>query len=185
MLKRDNIPKSIDFLQPVHRSNDVWANAYMWMFQVGKYLLIVVQLITLGVFASRFVLDRRNNDLTKDINDKVAILSGGNWQQDSVTYENMQSLLGDVQRISNGQKINSTIINEVRDGIPYGLNVESFAFNDGRVSITLKTTDFQAFKDYETAIKNNPRYTNVSFSTTKDSSIFDIRVNFIVDGRDG
>lgn len=185
MLKRENIPKSINFLEPVTRADDIWSNAYMWLFAVGKYLLIVVQLITLGVFVSRFVLDRQNNDLTKNINDQVQILTGGNWQQDSITYENIQGLLGDINRISNNQSINSTLINEIRDGIPYGLIVETFSFNNGKVTLNLKTTDFPAFKDYETAIKNNPRYKNVSFSTIKDSSIFDIRVNFTVEEAGG
>ena len=180
MFGKDNVPKSINFMEPVTRPTDIWANAYEWMFQVGKYLLIVVEIVALGVFIARFVVDEQNNDLTKDINDQVTILSGGSWKQDSLTFENIQNLLGDVQRIEQGQKRNSVQINEIRNGIPYGLNVENFSFNNGRVSLSLQTTDFQAFKDYESAIKNNPEYNQVSFSTTKDGSVFDIRVSFII-----
>lgn len=185
MIGKDNIPKSINFLNPVTRPNDIWANAYQWMFQVGKYLLIVVLVLVLGVFVSRFILDGKNNDLTKDIDQQVLILSGTNWKQDSITYENLQGLLIDVRKIGMEQKSNSVIINEVRNGIPYGLSVETFSFNNGRISLNLKTTDFKSFKDYETAIKNNPNYENVSFNTTKDASIFDIRVNFTIAGFDG
>ncbi|HCC67765.1 TPA: hypothetical protein DEP90_00950 [Patescibacteria group bacterium] len=185
MIRKDNIPKSIDFLKPVSRPNNIWANAYIWMFEVGKYMLIVVELIALGVFISRFVLDEKNNDLTKSINDQVTMLSGGNWKQDSITYENLQVLLIDVSKIDRGQKVNSVVINEIRNGIPYGLLVETLSFNNGRVSLNLKTTDFKSFKDYESAMKSNPNYEQVSFSTTKDGSVFDIRVNFTVSGFDG
>jgi hypothetical protein len=180
MFGKDNVPKSINFMEPVTRPTDIWANAYEWMFQVGKYMLIVVEVIALGVFIARFVVDEQNNDLTRDINDQVTILSGGSWKQDSLTFENIQNLLGDVERIEQGQKRNSVQINEIRNGIPYGLKVESFSFNNGRVSLSLQTTDFQSFKDYESAIKNNPQYNQVSFSTTKDGSVFDIRVSFVI-----
>lgn len=172
-------------MEPVTRPTDVWANAYEWMFQVGKYMLIVVELVALGVFVARFIIDEQNNDLTREINDQVAILSGGSWQQDSITYENIQNLLGDVERISDGQKINSVVIDEIRNSIPYGLQVQTFSFNDGRISLSLQTTDFKSFKDYESAIKNNPNYEEVSFSTTKDESVFDIRVSFIVSETNG
>lgn len=185
MFGKKDIPKSINFMEPVTRPNDIWANAYNWMFEVGKYMLIVVEVLALGVFISRFVLDERSNDLTRDINDQVLILSGGNWQQDSITYENIQNLLVDVSKIERDQKINSIIINEVRDGIPNGLSVETFSFNNGRISLNLKTTNFQAFKDYESAIKNNPNYEDVSVNTTKEGTIFDIQINFTVGSIDG
>ncbi|MCD4811055.1 hypothetical protein K8R14_00405 [bacterium] len=184
MIGKENLPKSINFLQPVLRPYDIWSNAYQWMFEIGKYMLIAVELIALGVFVSRFVLDAKNTDLTKDINTQVALLSGGNWKQDSITYENLQGLLVDVQKIDKGQQINSVIINEVRNGIPTGVDLETFSFNNGRVSINMQTTDFKAFRDYESAIKNNPSYNKVSFNTTKNGSIYEIRVNFIIDGFD-
>lgn len=185
MFGKSDIPKSIDFLRPVTRPDDIWANAYEWMFQVGKYMLIVVELIALGVFVARFIVDEQNNDLTRNINDQVAILSGGSWQQNSITYENIQNLMGDVNRIDQSQKINSVLINEIRDGIPYGLEVKTFSFNNRRISLNLQTTDFKAFKNYESAIKNNPNYENVTFSTTKNEETFDIRVNFVISEANG
>lgn len=185
MIGKTNIPKSINFLQPVTRPNDIWTNAYEWMFEIGKYMLIAVEIIALGVFISRFILDEKSNDLTKDINDQVAVLSGGNWKQDSITYENLQGLLIDVKKIDKNQKLNSVLINEIRNGVPYGLSVETFSFNDGRVSLNLKTTDFKSFKDYETAIKNNINYKDVSFNVVKEGTIYDIRVNFTLVSSNG
>jgi hypothetical protein len=184
MIGKNDIPKSINFMEPVTRPTDIWANAYEWMFTVGKYMLIVVELVALGVFVARFIIDETNNDLTRDINDQVAILSGGEWRQDSITYENIQNLMGDIDIIAQGQKRNSVVIDEVRNGIPYGLQVLRFSFSNGRVSLSLQTTDFKAFKDYESSIKNNPNYESVSVSTTKNGSVFDIRVSFVVTGVD-
>jgi hypothetical protein len=180
MFGKEDVPKSINFMEPITRPTDIWANAYEWMFAVGKYMLIVVQVLALGVFIARFIIDEINNDLTRDINDQVAILSGGEWKQNSITYENIQRLTKDIEVISEGQKDNSVLIEEIRNSIPYGLQVQRFAFNNGRISLSLQTTDFRAFKDYESAIKNNPSYESVNVSTTKNDSVFDIRISFTV-----
>lgn len=180
MFGKNNIPKSINFMEPVVRPNDVWANAYDWLFSVGKYMLIVVEIIALGVFVARFIIDEKSNDLTRDINDQVAILSSGDWKQDSITYENIQNLLGDIGRIDEGQKINSVVIDEIRDGIPYGLKVKTFSYSNNRISLSLETTDFKAFKDYESAIKNNSNYESVTVNTTKNDTVYEIRITFSV-----
>lgn len=178
MFGKDDSPKSINFLDSVKSPTNIFAHAYDWMFSVGKYMLIVVELLALGVFVSRFILDAKNNDLTKDINNQVTMLSGSNWQQDSITYENIQALLGDIDKISEEQDINSLLINEVRNGIPSALNVLNFSFNNGAVGLSLETTNFKAFKDYESALKNNDNYEGVSFTVTKDDTVYDISVNF-------
>ena len=183
MLKRTSNPKSINFLQPINKDDNILVNTYEWLFNIGKYFLIVVQLVALGVFFSRFVLDNRNNDLTKDINGQVSILLSGNWKQNNFKYDNLQNLFVDIIKIERGQKINSVIIGEVRNGIPGTLNIENLSFNNGTISMNLETTDFQSFRNYESALKTNPFYENVIVSTTKDSTVYDIRINFTVKGK--
>jgi Tfp pilus assembly protein PilN len=180
MFGKENDSKSINFLDNSGISSDVWAQAYEWMFSVGKYMLIAVEILALGVFISRFILDEKSNDLSKDINDKVAILAGSNWQQDSITYENIQTLLGDIQKIEDGQDINSVLINEIYNGIPGSLNLLSFSFNNGRISLDLETTNFRALKDYEAALKSNDNYENVIFKLTKTDSKYEITINFSI-----
>jgi hypothetical protein len=36
MIGKNDIPKSINFMEPVTRPTDIWANAYEWMFTVGN-----------------------------------------------------------------------------------------------------------------------------------------------------
>jgi hypothetical protein len=184
MFGKNDAPKSINFMSPVTRPSDVWANAYEWMFQIGKYMLIFVQLVALGVFVARFIVDEKNNDLTKDINDQVAILSGGSWRQDSITYENIQDLLADIDRISREQKINSVYINEIRDGIPSALGVESLSFSNGRISLNVVTTDFQAMKQYESGLKSNRNYEGVRFDITKNDAVYEVSISFSLEGID-
>jgi hypothetical protein len=178
MFKTDKQPKSINFLDALYSPNDLWANAYVWLVNIGKYLLIFVQVVVLIVFFSRFVLDRKNNDLTEEINNKVVLLSNENWKKNSALFENYQSLLLDSKKVREGQQINSTVVSELINGVPSSLKLENFTFNEGKVSFHLTTSNLDAVNNYESALKNNPNYYDVRFSISKDRTEVSVRVTF-------
>ena len=175
-------PKSINFLEPVYSPTDVWSNAYVWLVNVGKYLLIAVEVVVLGVFASRFVLDKTNNDLTEDINSKVELLSNDSWKQSAILFENYQILFADVKKVSNGQEVSSTVVSELISGVPSSLNIETFSYSEGKVGLYITSTSLEAVKNYETALRNNPGYTDVRFTISKESSNLEVRVSFDLNG---
>lgn len=178
MFKSEKQPKSIDFLQPVYSPTDIWSNAYIWLSEVGKYLLIVVEVIVLGVFLSRFILDKKNNDLTEEVNSKVVLLSNDTWKNNSVLFDNYQALLLDVKKIREGQEINSTYISELINGVPSSLKIKNFSFARGRVSFLFTANNLDAIKNYEAALKNNTDYHDVKFTINKDSNEINVRVTF-------
>ena len=52
-------PKAINLLDPVYSPHDTFSKAYDWMVNIGKYLLIFVEIIVLGVFfRDLFLIDR-------------------------------------------------------------------------------------------------------------------------------
>ena len=178
MFQSEKQPKSINFLDALYSPNDLWANAYVWLVNIGKYMLIFVQVIVLIVFFARFVLDRRNNDLTEDINNKVILLSNENWRKNSILFENYQTLLLDAKKVREGQQINSTSVSELLSGVPSTLDLENFSFNEGKVSFHLIASNLDVVKNYEAALKNNPDYYDVRFSISKDKSDVSVRISF-------
>ena len=178
MFQSEKQPQSINFLEAIYSPSDVWSNAYVWLVNIGKYMLIAVEVVVLGVFFSRFVLDRKNNDLTEEVNNKVVLLSNENWKKNSILFENYQALFLDAKKIREGQSINSTIVSELISGIPSSLNLENLSYNEGRVSFYLTTSNLDAVKNYESALKNNPNYYDVKFSISKDKSDVSVRVSF-------
>ncbi|MHC1716574.1 MAG: hypothetical protein AB9915_01580 [Candidatus Dojkabacteria bacterium] len=178
MLKTEKQPKSINFLEAVYSPNDIWSNAYIWLTEVGKYLLIFVEVIVLGVFFSRFILDRKNNDLTEQVNSQVILLSNDTWRKNSILFENYQTLFSDIRKIRMEQDINSIIISELISGVPSSLNLESLSYNEKRVSFQIRASSLEAVKNYESALKSNPDYYDVKFSINKDSTEISVVVSF-------
>lgn len=178
MFKSDKQPKSIDFLQPVYSPTDIWSNAYLWLSEVGKYLLIAVEVVVLAVFLSRFLMDKKNNDLTEEINSKVALLSNDTWKENSILFDNYQSVLFDIKKVREEQEVNSTTISELINGVPSSLKIKNFSFARGKASFLLIANNLDAVKNYEAALKNNTDYHNVKFSITKDSNEINVRITF-------
>ncbi len=170
--------KSINFLDPIATSKDVWGSAYIWLFNIGKYLLLVVEVIVLGVFFARFVLDKKNNDLTESINDKVVLLSNDAWTQNAAKFENFQKLLVDIGKVREGQELKSSTVSEILSGIPTALHLETFSLSGSRVSLHITSTSLGTVEDYEFSLKQNINYTGVTFNIAKKAETYEVRVSF-------
>lgn len=178
MFRKNKDPQSINFLDTIYANTDIWGNMYLWLVNIGKYLLIGVQIVVLGVFFSRFILDRRNNDLAKEINNKVVLLSNESWQRNATLFENYQTLFSDVALIRDGQEIHSDRVSQLLSGIPRTLNLRSFSYLEGRVSLNISSISMDPVRSYETALKNDPDLEDVRFRITKDEATINVGVSF-------
>jgi hypothetical protein len=178
MFGKKEQPKSINFLETLYISSDIWNNAYIWLVNVGKYLLIAVQIVVLGVFFSRFILDRKNNDLTDEVNNKVVLLSNESWRKNAILFNNYQILLSDVKRVREGQEINSTEISQLISGVPSTFSLQALTYNEGRVTLHIISSNLNTVKNYESALKNNPDYHDIKVGITKEDADISVRVSF-------
>lgn len=177
-MARNKQPKSINLLQPVYSATDVVSTVYTWLTTIGKYLLIVVELVVLGVFFSRFILDERNNDLTEEIKSQVALLNDSTWKKNNKIYTNYQTLLSDVEIVRMGQRFNSEIVSEVTSSVPSTIILKSFSLNGDRVSLSLIALNLEDINIYETALKSSTRYSDVSFNIKKEDGEIKVGVTF-------
>lgn len=179
-MARNKQPKSINLLQPVYSPTDIVSKVYTWLTTIGKYLLIFVEIIVLGVFFSRFILDEKNNDLSEEIKSQISFLDDSAWKAKDLLYTNTQTLLTDIEVIRMGQKFNSELITEIANTIPSNLVLKNFSFNGNRVSLSLEAADLETVRVYETALKGNSRYSDVSFNIRKDEEGIKISVSFTI-----
>ena len=173
--------QGINLLEPLNPPKDIWTTIYTWVFKVGRYLLVGIEVILLGVFFARFVLDEENNKLTKSINDKVEMLSNKEFRSEEIRFRNLENLFLDINTLSASQPINSVLISEVTSGIPSALNLNSFSYNNNRVSLSITSTDLTAVKNYEFSLRQNSKYSNVTITITKtgsDSSLLNVTISF-------
>jgi hypothetical protein len=154
----DETPKSINLLEPVNPPEDVWTNLYDWLFNIGKYLLILVQVVVLMVFFARFVLDRNNNDLTIDINERVERLNDPFYRKNAISYQNYNILFGDIQTLNEDQIKNSTTFASMIETVPTDIELLSLNFYEDSVSLHAITDDYESFDNYESLLRKNNNY---------------------------
>lgn len=176
--------KSINLLEPVYASHDSFTLAYDWLVTIGKYLLIFVELVVLGVFFSRFILDRQNGNLDEEIEKQISLLRSEPWVSNNILYSRYQKLLADLKNVKNGQRINSSVVSEIVSGIPITLTLNSFSLNENMVSMSFSATSLEAVKIYESALKENERYSDVSFNISKDETDITVAVSFNLVGKE-
>lgn len=141
---------------------------------------MVVEAIVLVAFGYRLVMDGKNNDLTSQINDQVKTLENNTWKKSAIKYQNLQYLLTDIKAVKEGQDINSNLISEIINGVPITLMVESISINKGKVSLSIKTTDFKALRSYEEGLKNNSSYSDVRVNIDLKGVEYDVSISFQV-----
>lgn len=176
------LSKSINLLDPVMAPEDIWTKIYDWVTKIGKFLLVFVAVIVLGVFFARFFLDKQNNDLTNnEINPKVEMLSQTQLRQNELKYRNYQTLLNDVSEVIKNQKINSTRLSVVLDSIPQNFIMKSISFVGDKVSLSLEAESLEDIGRYTSLLNSNQLYTDVSSSISKSGSqsgVVDFSVSF-------
>lgn len=174
--------KSINLLNPILEPEDIWTKIYNWVTQVGKYLLVLVCVIVLSVFFARFFLDKRNNDLTTEINEKVEyMLDTQEKRQEEIRFRSYQNLLTDIALLSEEQPINSVKIATVLDTLPKEFTLYSISFDENRVTMALLADNFEQISKYSSELNSNPAYKDVSVSVSKTSSTItevDFSINF-------
>lgn len=175
--------RTIDFLNPINPPTDIWTSIYNWVFKIGRYILVGIESLLLLVFFSRFVLDEKNNDLTKEINDKVDILSNTEFKNQEILFRNTHLLLTDVNDVSKKQSLNSKTISEVTSAIPNALKLERFTFNSNKVSLYLTTNALKSIKDYEYSLRQNDKFDDIIVNINKDDTSnqqIEVNVTFVI-----
>lgn len=175
---------SINLIDPVYTENDAFAKAYEWMVTIGKYLLIFVEMIVLGVFFSRFFLDKKRIDLNEEVESQIQLLRTEPWVSNNILFSRYQKLLKDVKTVKNGQQINSSVVSEIVSGIPITLTLKGFTLNESKVSMSFMASSLEEVKIYESALKENERYSDVSFSIQKEDAEISVGVSFNIVGKE-
>lgn len=177
------LSKSINLLDPVLSPEDIWTKVYNWVVKVGRFLLVFVAVIVLGVFFARFFLDKQNNDLTNnEIKPKVELLSDPKLRNSEQKYRNYQTLLNDISEVIKNQRINSTRLSVVLVSIPVNFTLKTISFVGDKVSLSFEANSLEDIGRYTALLNSNPAYSDVSSSISKtgnDTSTVDFSVSFM------
>ncbi len=165
------LPRSINLLEPVFAPDDIWDKLYFWVFNVGKYIFVGVEIVVLIVFVTRFLVDKKSNDLSKKINLRVQTLSEDFYKDNVIKFSNLHDLLFDLNEATQNQVLNSKQIGSVLDSLPKNIKLERFSYSGDQVSMTFTASDFASITAFERFLNNNSAYTDISVKLNKSGDV--------------
>lgn len=177
------LPKALNLLDPAEKPTSAWDKIYDWVFSIGRYVIICVELIVLLAFASRFVLDRRNNDLKESIDVKVRILQ----EQKEIESElrRVQAILNNFSNILECQQIITPKLTDILDDIPDEFEMDSISVSQAAVNFSGIAPSYQVIQTLEDDLREDADYGDVSVQISKGDVDSDVegtfRVQFVQD----
>lgn len=126
----------LSLLPDENNPNSFGARFIKWLTTVGRWVIVLTELIVISAFVSRFWLDRKNSDLSEAIRQKQAILeSTQSFEKDFLSF---QKRLAFIKTFYGQNHHYSDNINSLVSSTPNDLTYQNISLNTG--SGTEKTT---------------------------------------------
>jgi Tfp pilus assembly protein PilN len=131
-----------------------------WTLNVGRYIVIVTELIVVLAFLSRFKLDRDLTNLYEEIKKKQVLVEANGQFEENFRF--LQSRLKSIQQIEQQQTSTVAVIEEVSKLIPRDVSLSNLSFNGETISLTAVSLSEQGLASFLKNFKNSQRFEKTS-----------------------
>ncbi|MBN1618114.1 hypothetical protein JW887_02105 [Candidatus Dojkabacteria bacterium] len=160
------LPKTINLLEPTFEPKNTWDKIYDWVFAVGRYIIVGVELVVILAFFSRFYLDVKNNDLKDSMEAKVLALD--EQASNERKLRRIENSLVNLSLILENQELKSSDIEDALDKIPSGVTLDSFTISEDSLLMACHASSYDPIKKLENNLRLDPVYSNVDVSLAKE-----------------
>lgn len=137
------VKKELSLLPDAENPNSFWAKTIKWLTTVGRWVIVLTELIVVSAFISRFWLDRKNSDLSETIRQQQAILES--TQDFEAEFNSFQQRLGFIDKFYQNDPRYVTKINSIVNSTPEGLVYQTLSLKkdeDNNVSASVSLIAF-------------------------------------------
>jgi hypothetical protein len=160
--------KEISLLPDEENIDSFSARALRWLTTVGRYVIVLTELIVICAFLSRFWLDRTNSDLSEVIRQQQAILaSTGSFETE---YTQLQQRLNTIKNFYQNQPEYQTKIQALTDSTPLDITYTNLTLTQDTSNHTTADIQFSAYQEssivnFITNLIVNPQISSVNIQT--------------------
>lgn len=147
-----------------------------WVLTVGRYIVIVTELIVIIAFLSRFKLDRDLADLNESIKQKQAIITS------SVPFEKkflfLQKRLSTIEGLRKSQLAMDEVLVELASLIPIDVYLSGLNVSGKEFSLSATALSESGLATFLNNLRASSRFTNISVSQLSISGAQGIGIKF-------
>jgi len=175
--------KDISLLPKSPLEGTILGKLFDWLLSVGRYIVIVVDLIVMGAFVSRFWLDKKRIDLADSIRQQQSILES--TQEFEAEFRGFQTRLNQAAIVIEEQGDLLVPLDKIVDNLPkdivflqYGLNLSG----ENQIA-TLSTLVFSeaSLNGFANNLLSDPGVSSIRIGTIeREQGIIGMKVQFLI-----
>lgn len=162
------VKKELSLLPDSENPNSFGARAIKWLTTVGRWVIVLTELIVVSAFISRFWLDRKNSDLSETIRQQQSILeTTQSFEKEFNSFQKRLNFISDFYKnnLEYDQKITTLISSTPNDLVYQNISFKK-SENNKNISATASLIAFNE-KSLVSFINNltlNPNIENVKIN---------------------
>ncbi len=156
-----------------------WGRIVNWATTYGRYIMITTEIVVLLAFISRFSLDRKNTDLTEELQQKQAILEANVEFERAI--KTLQNKLTTAKNLMAAQQKPVDIISQLETLVPADVYLDTLDVSDKRVSMTAAAGSTQGFSQFLSNLSSTNLLTNVTIGDISKSATTGIQFTLTAD----
>lgn len=172
----------IDILKPQNEAEPIGVRLTRFLLSTGRYIIIVVEIIVLGAFVSRFKLDSDLQTITENINAQIPVIES--LKADEQIIRQTQLQLATIKDVKQNSLDYSFLLQRVAAQTPTGVTLTTISLekNNGKVLLKIvgsarTNSDLTSFVAGLRTEKNFLEVNLASASLDKGVTVFNLEAN--------
>jgi len=153
---------TIEFIPQEEWEKTSFGKFLKWLLNVGRWIVIITELIVILAFLSRFKLDRDLTNLNEVVKQKQAIVSASSDFEKEFRF--LQKRLSTIEGLKKSQVEADKILELFSQLTPAGIQLSNFNLSGEKVSLTASADSEITFAVFLKNLKQEPRLTSLTLN---------------------
>jgi len=158
-----------------------------WLVTWGRAILVLVELVVISAFFSRFWLDRKNSDLSDDVRQKRVILE--NTLEFEEQFRDLKKRMEEVEKILAQERELRFPLLLISRSLPAGVWLKSISFQENdfpQAHLVIQVVSEQGLSDFISLLLSQPEVKGVTVGSIRKEKTFSeveigLTVKFVAD----
>lgn len=163
--KKDSILLHLNLLKPQGEQQKIVVRLISWSLSIGRYIVILVEIVVLAAFLSRFKLDADIQSSKESIDSQIPFIES--LKADEILIRQTQLQLSIIKNIRQESPDYGVIIKKIADQTPGGVIIDNLSISKttGKMDLIINGT-----------AKNNNELTTFLLGLREDKSFSDVNI---------
>ena len=153
---------NIEFIPQEEWEKSSFGKFLKWLLNIGRWIVIVTELIVIMAFLSRFKLDRDLTNLNEVVKQKQAMVSASSDFEKEFRF--LQKRLSTIEGLKENQLEADKVLELFSQVTPAGIQLSNFGLNGEKISLTAMADSETTFAVFLKNLKQEPRLTNLTLN---------------------